>query len=202
VQVQLGEAAQGNATYDALSLQLVLAALANLSYLGLSTELAALPALPPLLSRAVVDAATRPDDRRYALAAAFNFSTEAVVLRALHAGGAAAPLKQLATLLARDQAAGEAARHARHTRAALKAYLARQRTASSPSSPPALQRAASMFGGAGGSTTRSSKSSERRTSRASKLSPRGAGGGQPVEKNSRSRSLPMLTTLRVLLSPR
>ena len=33
MQVQLGEAAQGNATYDALSLQLVLAALANLSYL-------------------------------------------------------------------------------------------------------------------------------------------------------------------------
>ena len=117
---------------ERLSLKLALSCMANLSWIGLSPEMAEEALLPPLLAKCLVDCvAADVSLRPYALPAAYNMSSEHSVLAALEAVSAEPLLARLAS-----ESEGVMTKYAKHARKNLKKHRKAVTLAARPQKEP------------------------------------------------------------------
>lgn len=116
---------------ERLSLKLALSCIANLSWIGMSPEMAEEAPLPPLLAKCLVDCVGDVSLRPYALPATYNMSAEYSVLAALEAASADPLLVRLAS-----ESEGLMTKYAKHTRKNLKKHRKAVALAARPPKEP------------------------------------------------------------------
>jgi len=133
--LQLAAEAEGAADYDAVTVQLVLSCIANLSYVGMTLQMVNQQGLCQLVVRALLQGKENEAMMQFALPAAYNLSSESVMLQALEYGGASPVLTMISKLTNAEYEV--LSRYARHILANIKKHRAQMLPAAGPSAAPA-----------------------------------------------------------------